>query len=111
MKLKTFYRIYYRHRVEKASYILKFYLFLIIPFVYFMNIFFFQKKINLDLFSKKNFLLFEKNLNFLFEFFNSDKGEYYIDQYIQPIKRKIQSLNFYRDKKIGIGHDKITPLI
>ena len=88
MKLKTFYRIYYRHRVEKASYILKFYLFLIIPFVYFMNIFFFQKKINLDLFSKKNFLLFEKNLNFLFEFFNSDKGEYYIDQYIQPIKRK-----------------------
>ena len=88
MKLKTFYRIYYRHRVEKASYILKFYLFLIIPFVYFVNIFFFKKKINLDLFSKKNFILFEKNLNFLFEFFNSDKGEYYIDQYIQPIKRK-----------------------
>ena len=88
MKLKTFYRIYYRHRVEKASYILKFYLFLIIPFVYFVNFFFFKKKINLDFFSKKNFLLFEKNLNFLFEFFNSDKGEHYIDQYIQPIKRK-----------------------
>ncbi len=88
MKLKTFYRIYYRHRVEKASYILKFYLFLIIPFVYFVNIFFFKKKINLDLFSKKNFLFFEKDLNFLFEFFNSDKGEYYIDQYTQPIKRK-----------------------
>jgi len=88
MKLKTFYRIYYRHRVEKASYILKFYLFLIIPFVYFVNFFFLKKKINLDLFSKKNFLLFEKNLNFLFEFFNSDKGEHYIDQYIQPIKRK-----------------------
>jgi SAM-dependent methyltransferase len=32
--------------------------------------------------------LFEKNLDFLFEFFNSDKGEYYIDQYVQPIKRK-----------------------
>ena len=88
MKLKTFYRIYYRHRVEKASYILKFYLFLIIPFVYFLNFFFFKKKINLDSFSKKNFSLFEKDLNFLFEFFNSDKGEYYIDQYTQPIKRK-----------------------
>ena len=96
MKLKTFYRIYYRHRVEKASYILKFYLFLIIPLVYFVNIFFFKKKINLDLFSKKNFILFEKNLNFLFELFNSDKGEYYIDQYIQPIKRKnIKKRRFY----------------
>ena len=88
MKLKTFYRIYYRHRVAKASYILKFYLFLIIPFVYFLNFFLFKKKINLDLFSKKNFSLFEKDLSFLFEFFNSDKGEYCIDQYTQPIKRK-----------------------
>ncbi|SMP05897.1 hypothetical protein SAMN06265375_101707 [Muriicola jejuensis] len=33
------------------------------------------------------------------------------DYFLQPIKRKIQSQNFYRDKKIGIGHDKITPLI
>jgi len=74
MNLKTFYRIYYRHRVKKASYILKFYLFLIIPFVYFLNFFFFKKKINLDLYSKRNFSLFEKNLDFLFEFFNSDKG-------------------------------------
>ena len=88
MNLKTFYRIYYRHRVKKASYILKFYLFLIIPFVYFLNFFFFKKKINLDLYSKRNFSLFEKNLDFLFEFFNSDKGEYCIDQYVQPIKRK-----------------------
>ena len=88
MNLKTFYRIYYRHRAEKASYILKFYLFLIIPFVYFLNFFFLNKKVNLDLFSKRNFSLFEKNLDFLFEFFNSDKGEYYIDQYVQPIKRK-----------------------
>ena len=88
MNLKTFYRIYYKHRVEKASHILKFYLFLIIPFVYFLNFFFLNKKVNLDLFSKRNFSLFEKNLDFLFEFFNSDKGEYYIDQYVQPIKRK-----------------------
>ena len=88
MNLKTFYRIYYRHRVKKASYILKFYLFLIIPFVYFLNFFFFKKKINLDLYSKRNFSLFEKNLDFLFEFFNSDKGEYCTDQYVQPIKRK-----------------------
>ena len=88
MNLKTFYRIYYRHRVEKASYILKFYLFLIIPFVYFLNCFFLKGTINLDSYSKKNYSLFEKNLDFLFEFFNSDKGEYYIDQYVQPIKRK-----------------------
>ena len=88
MNLKTFYRIYYRHRVEKASYILKFYLFLIIPFVYFLNCFFLKRTINLDSYSKKNYSLFEKNLDFLFEFFNSDKGEYYIDQYVQPIKRK-----------------------
>jgi len=88
MNLKTFYRIYYRHRVEKASYILKFYLFLIIPFVYFLNWFFLKRTINLDSYLKKNYSLFEKNLDFLFEFFNSDKGEYYIDQYVQPIKRK-----------------------
>ena len=88
MNLKTFYRIYYRHRIEKASYILKFYLFLIIPFVYFLNCFFLKRTINLDSYSKKNYSLFEKKLDFLFEFFNSDKGEYYIDQYVQPIKRK-----------------------
>ena len=34
MKLRTFYRIYYRHRVKKASIILKIYLLIIIPLKY-----------------------------------------------------------------------------
>ena len=42
--------------------------------------------------------LFEKNLNFLFEFFESDKGENFINQYDQPIKRdsnlKVQGHNY-----------------
>ena len=57
MNLKTFYRIYYRHRVKKASYILKFYLFLIIPFVYFLNYFFLKGTVNLDSYSKKKLFI------------------------------------------------------
>jgi len=50
------------------------------------NIPFLPKKINLDQYSKKNSELFKRDLDYLFEHFNSDKGNYYIDQYIQPIK-------------------------
>lgn len=98
MKLKTFYKIYYRHRIKKANLFLKVYLLFIIPVRYFLNLPYIKKKINLDNFSKNNKFLFEKNLNFLFEFFESDKGENFVNQYNQPIKRnsnlKIQGHNY-----------------
>ena len=62
-----------------------------------MNVFYFKKKINLDDYSNQKNFLFDKNLNFLFEYFNSDKGELFINQYDQPSKR---------NSKIKItGHD------
>ena len=87
MKFKTFYRLFYRHRFLKASKILKIYLTFILPIKYFMNFFYFEKKVNLDKYKSKNKDLFNKNLNTLFEHFNSDKGEYFINQYMQPIKK------------------------
>jgi len=69
MKLKTFYKIYYRHRIIKANILLKIYLFFVIPIKYFLNLPYIKKKVNLDKFSQVNKFLFEKNLNFLFEFF------------------------------------------
>ena len=97
MKLKTFYKLFYRHRVIKANIFLKIYLILIIPFRYIANFIFFKKKINLDEYSKKKVDLYEKDLNYLFEYFNSDKGNKFYDQYVQPIKRN--------SKIIIDGHD------
>ena len=98
MKLKTFYKIYYKHRIIKANILLKIYLFFVIPIKYFLNLPYVKKEINLDNYSQDNKFLFEKNLNFLFEFFESDKGEKFINQYSQPIKRvsnlKIQGHNY-----------------
>ena len=98
MKLKTFYKIYYKHRIIKANILLKIYLLFVIPIKYFLNLPFVKKKINLDNYSQDKNFLFEKNLNFLFEFFESDKGEKFINQYNQPIKRdsnlKIQGHNY-----------------
>ena len=88
MNLKTFYKIYYRHRYKKASLLLKPYLLITALLKYLYNLFYFPKKINLDIFTKKNNFLFKKDLNFLFEYFNSDKGEYFINQYSQPYKKK-----------------------
>jgi len=88
MNLKTFYKIYYKHRFKKASLTLKVYLFFSIFIRYVLNSFYIQKTINVDDLSLKKKFLYEKNLNFLFEYFNSDKGELYINQYAQPIKRQ-----------------------
>ena len=88
MKLQTFYNLFYKHRVSKARIILKLYLLIIIPIRYLLNIVFFKKKINLDNYEKDNLNLYDKDLNFLLEYFNSDKGEKFYDQYVQPIKRK-----------------------
>jgi len=115
MNIRTFYTLFYRHRFEKASSIRKVYLALILPFKFLYNYFYMDKKKDLDDFSLKNSFLFSKNLNFLFEFFNSDKGEEYINQYTHPSKRnniKIKAHGYskyyekffleLRDQKINI---------
>ncbi len=95
MKLNTFYQIYYSHRLKKSSSFLKLYILIILPFAYILNKFLLERKIDLDDFSKKNSDLYEKNLNFLFQFFNSDKGDKFKNQYQKPIKF---------EKKIITGH-------
>ena len=115
MNIKTFYNLFYRHRFEKASLTRKIYLALILPFKFLYNYFYMEKKKNLDEFSLRNSFLFSKNLNFLFEFFNSDKGGEYINQYTHPAKRnkiKIKAHGYskfyekvflgFKDKKINI---------
>jgi len=87
MNINTFYNLFYRHRFEKASLIRKIYILLILPFKFLYNYFYIEEKKNLDNFSLKNLFLFSKDLNFLFEYFNSDKGEKYINQYTHPSKR------------------------
>ena len=92
MKFKTFYRLFYAHRFKKASGVLTLYLYVVLPIRFFLNIFFFPKKINLDLLEQKFSHLYKKNLNFLFEYFNSDKGDFFVDQYMQPIKRNYKKI-------------------
>ena len=95
MKFKSFYKIYYEHRINKASIFLKIYIFLTLPFNYLTNKFYYPKIINLDMFSNSNQYLFKKDLGFLFQFFNSDKGEKFVNQYDKPI---------YKNKSIIKGH-------
>ena len=71
---------------------------------------------NLDDLKKKKPELFVKDLNFLFQYFNSDKGEKYINQYQKPIKKNKELIQghsyhsfyekFFFDKK----NDKINLL-
>ena len=100
MNIKTFYTIYYRHRIQKANLLLKIYILLILPIRYLLNIPFLPKKINLDEHSKSNTELFKKDLDYLFEYFNSDKGDYYINQYMQPIKKKNKRIDAHGYSKI-----------
>ena len=99
MKIKTFYAIYYRHRFIKASILLKLYLLITIVFKYAYNLFFLPKTTNLDIIPSKD-KLYNSNLNYLFEYFNSDKGDFCYNQYAQPSKQK-------KDKIIGHGYAKI----
>ena len=87
MKLTTFYKIYYRHRIKKASLLLKIYLIITLFFKYIFNLFYLPKTKNLDDYSKKNQNLFQKDLNYLCEYFNSDKGEKFTNQYAKPSKQ------------------------
>ena len=115
MRLTTFYKIYYRHRIKKASFILKIYLIITFFFKYIFNSFYLPKKRNLDDFSKINPHLFDKDLNYLFEYFNSDKGEKFKNQYAKPSEqnnKKITAhgyakiyeklLREYKEKKLNI---------
>ena len=116
MKLKTFYNIYYRHRIQKASYLLKAYLFITLLIRYIINLYYLPKKRNLDNFSKKNSHLFNKDLNYLCEFFNSDKGENFINQYVQPSKqenKKIIAHGYAKiyEKYLKDNKDKISSII
>ena len=81
MKLQTFYQIYYKHRILKANIFYKIYLLIIIPIRFIFNSIIIEKKINLDYLGIINPTLFEKNLNYLFEYFNNDKGYYFYNQY------------------------------
>ena len=87
---------------------------MILPFKYSYNYFFLEKKMNLNSFAIKNPFLFDKDLNFLFEYFNSDKGEKYINQYTQPSKKnkiKIQAhgySKFYQDIFYPIKNKKLN---
>lgn len=95
MKFKTFILIYYLHRIKKANIFRKIYIFLLLPFVYLINKFYYPKIKDLDLFALKHEHLYLKDLNFLFQFFNSDKGDFYINQYQKPAKK---------EKKLIDGH-------
>ncbi len=88
MKFSTFYKIYYQHRIDKANFFLRLYIFFIIPFKYFYNLFFFPPKKNLDLIEIESQSLNNLKLSELFDYFNSDKGDSFEDQYVQPHKRK-----------------------
>ena len=92
MKFKTFYKLFYMHRFKKSSGVLKLYLYIVLPIRFLLNTFFFPKKIDLDLLERISPDLYKKNINFLFEYFNSDKGEFFVDQYTQPIKKNYQKL-------------------
>jgi hypothetical protein len=114
MKIKTYYNLFYRHRMNKASIFRKLYLLLVIPIKYFINLFYFEKNINLDEFSKINEFLFNKDLNFLFEYFSSDKCKKFINQYVQPSKKNSNLINghnyskFYENIFFDIKNDKIN---
>ena len=124
MKFKTFYKLFYAHRVKKAKNLLKIYLFIILPFKYLYNLPFVPSKINLDKLEKKKSDLLDKDLNYLFDYFNSDKGNFYENQYAQPSKRKREKIkahgygkfyeSYFANFSLGAGyHDgyKVTSLL
>ena len=116
MKFNTFYKIFYEHRVKKAKILLKTYLIIILPFKYLINLPFVPKKINLDQFEKNNTSLYNKSLNDLFNFFNSDKGDLYEYQYDHPFKNKKAKVQahgyakFYENYFKNIKNEKLNIL-
>jgi len=116
MKFKTFYKIFYEHRLKKAKKLLRVYLIIILPFKYLYNLPFLQKKVDLDKLEKNHKDLLVKDLNYLFDHFNSDKGNLYENQYAHPSKRKKDKIkahgygNFYQKYFETIKEDKLNIL-
>jgi hypothetical protein len=101
MKISTFYHIYFKHRFIKSNIFLKIYLFFTFPLKFFIFRIFYEKKINLENLEISNSNLFNLNLNDLFEYFNSDKGSFFFNQYSRSRKKeKIQGHQyaFFYDK-------------
>ena len=102
MKLRTFYKIYYEHRFKKANHILKLYILIVIPIKYVINLIYLPKIINLDEFVDRSGLNETSDLGKLFDYFNSDKGNLFEDQYAHPYKRSSLKIkghgysNFYQ---------------
>ena len=97
MKLNTFYNIYYRHRIVKAKFILKIYIFLSLPFSYLINLIYIPKIINFDQINKDKFTEF--NLDMLLEYFGSDKAKRVFNQYPKPAQRN-------KEKIVGHGYSE-----
>ena len=99
MKFKTFYSLFYAHRINKAKIFLKIYIYLSIYFKYLVNLFFVPKKMNLD---QKKFsdLFLSNDLTYLFNYFNSDKGSSCENQYVHPIKRSKTRMPGHQYSKI-----------
>lgn len=95
MNINTFYNIFYRHRFQKANLLHKIYLSLVLPFKYILNYFYLPPKIDLDELEKKKGDLKYKDLNYLFDYFNSDKGNLSENQYVQPFKRTKQKIKVH----------------
>lgn len=88
MKITTFFKIYYKHRIDKSDIFKKIYIIILLPINYFLNFLFLENRRNLDKEALQNNELFQKSLSYLFENFNSDKGDKFLNQYQKPIKRE-----------------------
>ncbi|MDA1284669.1 MAG: hypothetical protein O3C61_07055, partial [Proteobacteria bacterium] len=88
MKILTFYHIYYKHRFLKSNIILKIYLTFVLPWRFFIYSIFLEKKINLDNLEINKSNLFNLRLIELFEYFNSDKGNFFFNQYTKSKKKE-----------------------
>ena len=107
MKIKTFFKIYYKHRIDKSNIFKKMYIIALLPINYLLNLFFLEKKRNLDKEALHNKDLFDKNLSYLFEKFNSDKGDKFLNQYQKPIKKE---KNLIDGHKYNLFYEKILNL-
>ena len=88
MRMKTFFKIYYKHRIDKSNIFKKIYIIVLLPINYLLNLIFLEKRRNLDEEALQNRDLFQKSLSYLFENFNSDKGDKFFNQYQKPIKKE-----------------------
>jgi len=88
MKILTFYHIYYKHRFVKSGLLLKIYLLFVLPIRFTFYLIFLKKKINLDYLAANQPNLFNQNFSYLFEYFNSDKGNFFFNQYAKSLKKE-----------------------